>query len=479
MPTARRRSGFAGSLLLAAALFSLAPASASEHAAGQLQPLVDAAAPGATIRLHAGVWSGPVSIDRPLTLLGEPGAVVDGRGIDSVITIAAAQVEIGGLALRGSGRDVVGAPSAVLIDPTGEGAYVHDVVITDSYLGVTVRRAADVRLERISITGAGIISGELHAVDSGERGAGDGQSDARLRGDGIWLYDTRRASVRDCRIDTVRDGIYLSYASRTRIEGTTITNSRYAIHSMYADRAVVRDSQLRANLSGVVVMYGGPLLLEADVITQSGSPSTGFGVLVKDAADVTVRSSTIADNRVGLHIDDAGRTRGEPTLVEGSTIAMNQVGALLTPSADPTFTGNAFVENTTQVALGGTGVAQAVWGRDGVGNYWSDYAGFDGDGDGIGDLPYTHGGRTSQLIASEPILLALASGPAFRLLTAVEDRWSPGAPIVRDEAPRMRPPPAAAVARSSPPVPLWIPGLVLLGGCVTALVRGRRREVRS
>jgi nitrous oxidase accessory protein len=453
-------------------------AAASSGAVGELQPVLDAAAPGATVRLEAGVWRGPVTIDQPVTLLGEEGAVIDGGRSSSVVTVAAPDVELGHLWIRGSGRDLVGAPSGILIERAGTRAYVHDVRITDSYLGVTVRRAPDVRLERLAITGSGIISGELHAVDAEGEGAGDG-SGTRLRGDGIWLYDAVDPAVRDCRIADVRDGVYVSYGRGSTIDGTTIAGSRYAVHAMYADGLVIRDSVLRANLSGVVAMYGGPVLVERDLITESGSPSTGFGVLVKDAADVVVRASTIADNRVGLHIDDAGRTNGAATLVEESTIAMNQVGVLLAPSADPTFTGNAFVENSTQVALAGTGRTQAIWGRDGVGNHWSDYAGFDADGDGVGDLPYTHGGRTSRLIAGDPILLALSSGPAFRLLTAVEDRWAPGDPVARDDAPRMHAPASIAVVRGSPAVPLWAPGALLLAGSVAALVLGRRRGVRT
>lgn len=453
----------------------LAWAPATAGASVDLQTMIDRAPVGATITVPPGEHAGPIVIGRPVRLLGEAGAVIAGAGGGSVVTIDAPRVEVAGLTITGSGRDVVGAPSGVLLGPGADGAYVHDITIRDSYLGVTVRRAAGVRLERLDIEGSGIISGEMHVADSDDRGAGDGEG-AQLRGDGIWLYDTQGATVRDSRIATVRDGIYLSYGRDTLIEGVTIDDSRYAIHAMYAGGAEITGCTLRGNLSGVVAMYGGPVLIDGGVITESGSPSTGFGVLVKDAAGVTVRGVTIADNRVGVHIDDAGRTGGVATAIEGTTIAMNQVGAQLTPSADPVFAGNAFIENSIQVALSGTGVTQAVWSGGGGGNHWSDYTGFDADADGVGDLPYAHGGRTGQVLAAEPLLQALASGPAFRLLTAVEDRWVPSDPVVMDRAPSMTGPPAAPVARTSPAVPMWVPGIVLVVGSAAALTRGRRRR---
>jgi nitrous oxidase accessory protein NosD len=190
-----------------------------------------------------------------------------------------------------------------------------------------------------------------------------------------------------------------------------------------------------------------------------------------------LRDNVIADNRVAVHIDDAGRTGGEPARLEHNTIAVNQIGVLLFPSADSVFTDNGFVENTTQVALGGTGYTQAVWTVNGVGNYWSDYGGFDAAGDGTGDLAYEKSGRTSRLIAEDPVLLALASGPAFRLLSAVEERWAPSDPLVLDEAPQvsLASPPLAA-DRIGARAPLWAPGLVLTAGCGWLLVRARRHR---
>jgi nitrous oxidase accessory protein len=295
-----------------------------------------------------------------------------------------------------------------------------------------------------------------------------------LRGDGIWLFDTRDALVSGCTLSSVRDGIYLSYGSGSVVTGTRIEGSRYAIHDMYSADVTVRDSQMVGNLSGIIMMYGGPVLVEGNSIVESGSPSTGFGVMVKDAAGVELVGNLIADNRVGIRVDDAGRTGADPTTVTGNAIIINQVGVLLAPSADPVFTGNSFVENTAQVALGGSGSTQAVWTVDGSGNHWSDYQGFDLAGDGIGDLPHTSGGTVGGLVGEDPVLTAVASGPAFRLLSAVEERWSPSQPLVIDEAPVMeRPESPVGLPRPGTRIPAWMPGLLMLAAGSIVLGRGR------
>jgi nitrous oxidase accessory protein len=347
--------------------------------------------------------------------------------------------------------------------------------VEHSYIGITIQRARGVTIERVRIVGEGIITGELHATEIEGKGVGDGAG-TLLRGDGIWLYDAIAPVVRDSEIRTVRDGVLITYGTDPVIEGSLIADSRYAVHDMYAQNLTITDNRMVGNLSGTVLMYGGPVTVEGNTITDSGSASTGFGILVKDAGGVTVSHNVIADNRVGILVDDAGRTEGDPTLVDSTTFAMNQVGALLVPSADASFTGNGFIENTTQVALHGQGEVQAVWGSNGTGNYWSDYGGFDAAGDGVGDLAYVRSGRTSELIARQPILLALASGPAFRLLTAVEDRWAPVRPVVNDEHPltSMTSPPVSGLADGGSP-PLAVIGVAMLALAGGALGRTRRR----
>jgi len=462
---------------LVATSFSLPVLAAHASAGGvDVQALIDAAGPGSTVEVPAGVHAGAVTIDHPIHLLGVPGATLDGQGVGSVVTVDAPDVEISGLTIVGSGRVQVGSPSGVLLTKRADRAYVHDVAVRRSYIGVTVQRAERVVLERVSVVGDGIISGELHATGTAGQGVGDGDGPTLLRGDGIWLFNTPYATVRDCVIDTVRDGIYLSFGHGQVLQGNEIIDSRYAVHDMYATELTIDANRLHGNLSGLVMMYGGPVTISGNTITDSGSASTGFGAIVKDVGGATLAGNVFADNRIGLDVDDAGRTSGGSTLVQGNTIALNQVGVLLAPSADPTFSQNAFIENTTQVVLNGTGETQAAWGLDDVGNYWSDYGGFDARGDGTGDVPYTRSGRTAQLIAANPLLLALASGPAFRLLMSVEDRWGATRPTVEDRHPLTdMSAPAVSDAAQAPSAPLWIPGALMMGLGAWALRGARRR----
>ncbi|HWO71836.1 MAG TPA: NosD domain-containing protein [Actinomycetota bacterium] len=482
-----------------------------ERPASDLQAAIEAAAPGATVRVPAARYVGTVVVDRPVSLEAEPGAVLDGGGQGSVVTVLASGVSLRGFRIRGSGLGPVGEPSGVLVEAARD-VRLEDLTISGTYLGITVRGTRGVLIRGVRIVGrpeAGIL-GEEHAVEAAPAGGpadAPGPDEARApdapdqghphdahgepvpppspagtagpRGDGIWLWNVVDAVVRDSRISATRDGIYLSYGARIRLEGNVISDARYGIHDMYARDLAIRRNVLRGNLSGCVLMYGGPVLVEGNAIVDSGSPSTGFGVLVKDAGDVLVRGNAIVDDRVAVHVDDAGRTGGAPARIERNLIAANQVGVVLYPSSRPTFTGNAFVENAAQVVLGGTGRARASWSQGGVGNHWSDYQGFDADGDGIGDVPYVQGGRVGELVARSPVLLALASGPALRLVEAVEERWAPREPIVVDPAPLMRPVrprvPAFAPGEAGSPA-LAAAGLLLAGAGGAGLALGRRAK---
>jgi nitrous oxidase accessory protein len=142
------------------------------------------------------------------------------------------------------------------------------------------------------------------------------------------------------------------------------------------------------------------------------------------------------------------------------------------------FGGNSFVENEEQVAVAGGGnLQQNSWTVDGAGNYWSDYAGYDADGDGQGDMAYRSERLFENLMQQEPMLRLFIYSPASNAI----DFASRAFPLVKpkpklvDERPYMAP----IIPANAPPLPqedsegwIWLAAaLVVVALTLAALPR--------
>ena len=83
--------------------------------AGKAAAAIAAAAAGDTVVLARGVHDGPLVLPKAIVLRGEPGAVVDGHGSGSVVTVGASGAVVEDLALRGTGRSVMRIDAAVRV----------------------------------------------------------------------------------------------------------------------------------------------------------------------------------------------------------------------------------------------------------------------------------------------------------------------------------------------------------------------------
>ena len=105
---------------------------------------IDAAAPNETIRVEAGVHAGPIMINKPLTLIGEPGAEIRGNGTGNVITITADDVTVRGLRITGSGLQFSDDDAAIFV--TGNRATIENNVIADSLHGIYLKKVSGAQI---------------------------------------------------------------------------------------------------------------------------------------------------------------------------------------------------------------------------------------------------------------------------------------------------------------------------------------------
>lgn len=433
-----------------------------------LARLIEAAPAGATIVVPAGSYRVHLAIERPLTLIAEGDVLLDGGGRGSIVTIRADDVTLRGFRLAHTGSQV--EESAAVKTLGASRVTIEGNTLSDFFTGISVNGGQEVRVVDNELIGSGQVTQDVGHATSGAtaaeasppiagphagHGAGTGPTG---QGDGISVWTTVGVLVRENRIRDVRDAVYLNYAEEALVDSNVVDRSRYGIHSMFGRSVTVFGNTVRRNLSGLVFMNTSEVLAGRNALTDARSAGTGYGIVIKDVSGIRLAENVVSRNRVGLQAEGTVRRDPEEALIVRNRFAGNDVGVALMATADLTFAANEFDGNLTQVLALEAGVgSQNDWANGGTGNTWSDYAGFDLNGDGVGDVPYTAGGAGEVLIAAAPALAVFRTSPALTILDSARAVWeSAREPVVHDARPRVA---SAAVLEDGAGAPAPAPSL--------------------
>jgi nitrous oxidase accessory protein len=234
--------------------------------------------------------------------------------------------------------------------------------------------------------------------------------DARLavarRGNGIHLWRTVGNEIRGNRIADVRDGMYFSFAHENVIRGNEAASLRYGIHYMYSEHNTLEDNRFHHCVGGIALMFS----RENEIASNVSTDNRDFGILCQQIERSELRGNRVARSGRGFFVENSARNRFVENHVEA-----NGVGVFLTAgSEDNIFTANHFDGNLVQAYEDSR--APNAWAEAGRGNEWSDYTGFDWNGDGIGELPYRLQTSVSALLARQPLTRWFMMSPALGLL---------------------------------------------------------------
>lgn len=434
-------------LIVLAALVGTARAAPGEpRPASEIAALLAGAEPGATVRVPPGVYRGPLAIDRPVRLEGGGRVTIDGGGQGDVVVITAGGVEMRGFTIRGTGHQLYQENAAVRV--TGGPVVIEDNVLEDVLFGIDLHSSPG------SVIRGNTISSK--PLDLG------------VRGDAIRLWWSADAVVEDNHVRGARD-VIVWYSERVAVRRNTVEDGRYGLHSMYSKHLTMEENVLRDNSVGVYLMYSKDVVIRRNTLAGNRGPS-GYGLGLKDSDDVLCEDNLIAKNRAGIFVDNTPFTIGTYGRFTRNVIAFNDIGVSMAPSARRNEVwSNAFLENEEQVAVLGRGnLEQNAFSLGGVGNFWSDYPGYDLDADGVGDLPYRAASLFEDLMGREPKLRLFVNGPAQQAV----DLAARALPSVRpepkfeDPAPLMAPPPTGApTPERVAPWPLVAIAAALLAAC--------------
>lgn len=356
-----------------------------------LPDVIDTASPGDVLLLGEGVFAGPLVVDKPLTLKGTEASVIDGQGDGTVITISAPDVTIEGLTVTGSGRRNEDLDAGIKLVKGADRALIADNHLHDNLHGIDVHGAIDAR-----VIGNDIIGGQ----------------DPRMmdRGNGIYIWNSPGTLIEGNSVRYGRDGIFSNTSRKGIYRNNIFRDLRFAIHHMYT-----HDSEVSGNISignhlGYAIMYSDRVVLKNNL--SLGDRDHGVMLNFANQADISgnlVRGGT----KKCLFMYNANKDLIVNNRFEGCGIGIHYTAG----SDRNVLTGNAFVGNMEQVKYVGTRFLE--WSFEGAGNYWSDLAAFDLNGDGRADGVYRPNDLMDKILWSQPQAHLLMGAPAVQLV-----RWS-------------------------------------------------------
>jgi parallel beta-helix repeat protein len=165
---------------------------------------------------------------------------------------------------------------------------------------------------------------------------------------------TRHFVIRDVHISGAsKAAIFLSYVHNAVVERCRIVGNWIGITLNFTSGVTLRDCTLASNTDGVHMYFS-----RGTTLTDCTLERNETAAWLDASHENRITDCVIADNHMGVYLD----LGSEGNLIFGNTFLANVHNAHSTADND--------------------------WDCDGVGNYWYDYVGVDGDADGIGDSPY-------------------------------------------------------------------------------------------
>ncbi len=405
------------SQMLAAKTYQLSPAD-------NLQQHLDNSKQGDTLVLTKGRYLGNFVINHAIILSGLPGAIIDAGGKGHALELKAGNITIENLNIINWGHDLTEQSSGIYANVNSVNLLIQNNILQGDGFGMWLNKASDFKVLNNKISG----NLKLRSAD---------------RGNGIQLSSVKNAHVFGNETYHVRDGIYVINSQNNIIESNTMHDLRYGIHYMYSyDNSVLNNTAYNTR-AGYALMSSRRLTISGNKTTDSED----YGFLLNFITQSTFKNNyvknvwTKPENKVlgrdgkGLFVYNSGYNT-----ITGNIIDTAEIGIHLTAGSEKTKVyGNSFINNPIQVKY--VVNRKEEWSHEGLGNYWSNYLGWDMNSDNIGDVVFEPNDGIDKLVWQYPEMKMLMDSPAVIILRWIQRQFPilkpPG---VKDSFPLMRQP---------------------------------------
>lgn len=358
---------------------------------GIIKEGIEMTAPGDTLIIEQGLYEEyDITVDKPMTILGEGEVIIDGNREGFVLVITADNVTVKNLEVRHASTSFMEDYAGILVQKT-DSTLIENVRLTDNFFGIYLAESQNTVLRNNHITA------------SYER--------ETKSGNGIHLWYSKDVRIEGNYVKGHRDGLYFEFVEGATISGNVSEeNIRYGIHFMYSDHCRYEENTFRNNGGGVAVMYTSHVEIINNRFEDNWG-SSAYGMLLKEINRSTIVGNEFYNNSVGLYIEATSRNEFRDNTFRQNGWAVK----LMANSTDNLFTQNNFIANSFEVATNSMKNYNEF-----NKNYWSHYEGYDLNRDGIGDVPHRPVRLFSILVEKQPQSLLLLRSLLIDILDAAE-----------------------------------------------------------
>ena len=316
-----------------------------------IQAAINAACPGDTIEVQSGTYNEHVLVNKTLILQGvDSGSglpVVDGGGSGGAITLSADGCTLQGFAAMNSGS----ANSGITVSSSSN-------TVSGNTVNGSNQRGISLNSSNFNTISGNAVTGAIQH--------------------GIYLTSSSNNTISSNTANgNSGSGIYLTTASNSNIvSANTASNNQYGIRLYASNGNTITGNTANNNVDGFRISTA----TENTIKGNTANSNSDRGIyLASSSNNNIIWDNTVTDNaNYGIRI----------SFSSGNTVYLNTLSNFNNALSDGTNHWNA------TMSLSWTYAGSNLTGF--LGNIWSDYAGFDCDGDGMGDTPYLIAGGSNR-----------------------------------------------------------------------------------
>ena len=333
---------------------------------------------GDEILIRSGIYKEHgIEIDKSVHIKGVDFPIIDGEFKETIFKFTSDNFSIKDLQIINVGQSYTKDFAAILVSKSND--FTIECMPRDTaFFGILIEKSK-----------GGIISNN--------KVSGEAVSQANS-GNGIHLWHCSNMAVFSNELTGLRDGIYFEFVKKSKVyDNQSFANLRYGLHFMFSNENSYYNNLFKDNGAGVAIMFSKFVKMYNNKFEHNWG-SASYGLLLKEIYDAEIENNIFEQNTIGISVDGSTRINYKYNTFLRNGWAIKIIGACY----ENVFTENNFLNNALDLSYNSK-INSNSFER----NFWSEYAGYDLDKDGVGDIPYRPVKLFSYIVHNTPETIVL------------------------------------------------------------------------